>query len=130
MPISRTRTSPAPRILVHWRELSRDRASNRRSFAAMGKTKQIETEIERLESSAAQVAQELQSFRQAATFLSAEHARLIDRYRHEWVGVYEGEVRAHAKTLKGVMKKIVEQDLPKERVIVRHIDSDQRTLIL
>lgn len=96
----------------------------------MGKTKQIEAEIERLESSAGQVAREMESFRRTATLLSAEHARLIDRYRHEWVGVYDGEVRAHAKTLKGVLKKIAERGLPKERVIVRHIDSDQRTLIL
>lgn len=96
----------------------------------MSETTDFEKLVSELEGSAEKTAAEMEDFRQAAAVLSSEHTRLIDEFAGQWIGVFGGEVLVQATTLKGVIGKIEEQGLPRERVIVRYIDKNQKTLIL
>lgn len=78
----------------------------------------------------ADIDRELQSFRRGAKVLSSEHPRLIDRYPKQWVAVYRGKVKAHGRTFRSVLQQIDQKGLPREHIIVRYIDKNQRTMIL
>ena len=78
----------------------------------------------------ADLARDLQRFRNSARLLSSRQARLIEKYPKQWVAVYRGRVRAHARTLQGLMREIDEKGLPREDVITRFVDKNQRTFIL
>jgi hypothetical protein len=77
-----------------------------------------------------QVDRELGSFRQTARILSSDHPRLIDEYPRQWIAAYEGKVRVAGRTLNSVLSQVEKQGLPKQRVIIRYIDKNQRTMIL
>ena len=76
------------------------------------------------------VERDLRSFRNTARVLSSSHPRLIDRYPKQWVALYRGRVRASGSTFAAVMAQIDKKGLPREHVIVRFIDKNQRTMIL
>ena len=78
----------------------------------------------------ADIDRELQSFRKTARVLSSEHPRLIDRYPKQWVAVYEGKVKAHGRTFQSVLRRLDEEGIPRENVIVRYISKEERTMIL
>ena len=73
---------------------------------------------------------ELKSFRRSAKALSSKHPRLIDLYPKQWVAVYQGKVSAHGKTFQSVLQQIDLNKLPREQIIMRYIDKNQRTMIL
>jgi hypothetical protein len=77
-----------------------------------------------------QVALELEAFKKQARLFSAHRPRLIDRYQKQWVAVYDGEVKAQARTLPGVLKQIDAKGLPREHTLIRYIDKNVRTFIL
>jgi len=76
------------------------------------------------------VERDLRSFRRTALALSSNHPRLIDRYPNQWVALHRGRVRASGRTFASVMVQIDKKGLPREHVIVRFIDKNQRTMIL
>ncbi len=76
------------------------------------------------------IRQDLEEFRESALALSADHPRLIDEYREEWVAVHRGEVVAHGRTMAAVLKQVDAAGLPRSKIIVRFITEDPRTLIL
>jgi hypothetical protein len=76
------------------------------------------------------VAREIGSFRKAARALSSKHPRMIERYAKQWVAVYRGRVRAQGSTFKSVLEQVDQKNLPRQQVIVRFIDGDERTMIL
>lgn len=80
--------------------------------------------------SPAEVAKELEKFRKTARVLSASHPRLLDRYNKQWIAVYEGKVQAQGRTLRSLMSQVDAKRLPREHIIVRLINRDQRTMIL
>jgi len=73
---------------------------------------------------------ELQSFRRSARALSSHHPRFIDLYEKKWVAVYDGKTKAQGRTLRSIWQQLDKQGLPREHVIVRYIDRNQRTMIL
>ena len=78
----------------------------------------------------ADIDRELQSFRKSARVLSSHHPRLIDRYQKKWVAVYDGKTRAQGRTLQSIWRQLDNKGLPREHVMVRYIDRNQRTMIL
>ena len=78
----------------------------------------------------ADIDRELQRFRRSARTLSSNHPRLIDRYQKKWVAVYDGKPRAQGRTLQSVLQQLEKKGLPREHIIVRYIDRNQRTMIL
>jgi len=78
----------------------------------------------------ADIDRELQSFRKSARVLSSHHPRFIDRYQKKWVAVYDGKTKAQGRTLQSIWRQLDKKGLPREHVIVRYIDRNQRTMIL
>ena len=87
-------------------------------------------EILRLVGDPIQVDRSLRTFRKAASVLSSDHPRLIDKYPKQWVAVHDGQVKAAATTLNAVLSQVDKAHLPREEVIIRFIDRNQRTMIL
>ncbi len=73
---------------------------------------------------------ELESFRRSARVLSSHHPRFIGRYQKKWVAVYDGKTKAQGRTLQSIWRQLDKQGLPREHIIVRYIDRNQRTMIL
>lgn len=73
---------------------------------------------------------ELQQFRMSAESLSSSQPRMIEQYPKQWVVLYKGEVRASASTFDAALATATELGLPRENIIVRFIDKNQRTMIL
>ena len=73
---------------------------------------------------------ELQIFRKSARALSSHYPRLIDRYQKKWIAIYDGRPIAEGRTLQATLQEVDRKGLPREHVIVRYIDRNQRTMIL
>ena len=73
---------------------------------------------------------ELQSFRRGAKILSSKHPRLIGRYPKQWLAIHKGKVGAQGTTFRSVLQQVDQKKLPREHIIVRYIDKNQRTMIL
>lgn len=78
----------------------------------------------------AKVGKELREFKDAASVLSSDHPRLIDKYPKQWVAVYRGTVVANSKSFPEVMAELDRKAIPRKSVIVRFIERNQRTMIL
>ena len=72
--------------------------------------------------------EELQEFREDAKVLSTPG--LIDKYPKRWIAIYEGEVRAEARSINEVLNSADKQGLPRESVIIQYVDRTPRTMIL
>jgi hypothetical protein len=77
-----------------------------------------------------QVARELADFSQTARVLSSDHPRLIDEHPDQWVALYQGRVETFGKTLEELIAELEKKGLPRNDVIVRYIDREEKTLIL
>jgi hypothetical protein len=77
-----------------------------------------------------QVDKDLRAFSRAAKLLSSDHPRLIDEHPKEWVGIYDGKVRATGKSLGAVVALLKQEGLPPNETIIRYIDTSGRKLIL
>lgn len=78
----------------------------------------------------ADVDRELRGFRRAARVLSSKQPRMIDEYPKQWIAVYQGRVRVRARTFRSLMLQVDNKGLPRQHIIVRFIDRNQRTMIL
>lgn len=77
-----------------------------------------------------QVVNELRSFRRSARILSSHRPRLIDDYRNKWVAIFGGQVKASAVSFDRLMASIDRKKLPRENLVIRYIDNDERIMIL
>ena len=87
-------------------------------------------ELLRLVGDPVEVDRSLQTFRKAASVLSSDHPRLIDKYPKQWVAVHDGKVKATATTYNALLSQVDRAHLPREETIIRFIDRNQRTMIL
>ena len=78
----------------------------------------------------AEIDRSLTAFSKSAQVLSAEHPRMIEKYPKQWVAIYEGEVRARGSTFLGLMSQADKEGLPRNELVVRYIDRNQRTMVL
>ena len=106
------------------------RASRPGSPKRMTANQKTQAILDELGASPDEIGRDLTKFRKAARALSSRQPRLIDRYEKQWVGVYGGHVRVHGETLESVLSQIDAKGLPREHVIVRFIDKNQKTMIL
>ena len=75
-----------------------------------------------------QVAEELRAFSETAKLLS--QPELYERYKGEWVALYDRRVRAHGASLDNIFQQIDEQGLPRRNTLIRFIDDGTKTLVL
>jgi hypothetical protein len=77
-----------------------------------------------------QVANDLRRFRRTTRVLSSDRPRLIAEYPKRWVALYDGEVAATSRTFTSLLKSLDRKHLPREHVVIRYIDEDERIMIL
>ena len=77
-----------------------------------------------------EVDRELKSYRKSAMVLSSKHPRLINRYQKQWVAVYDGRTVAAGRTLTAALRNVDKKEIPREHIILRYIDKNQRIMIL
>ena len=77
-----------------------------------------------------QMDRELRTFSRAAKVLSSDHPRLIDQHPNQWVALYDGKIRASAKSFRAVVAKLKKQGLPPNETMIRYVDTSGRKLIL
>ena len=77
-----------------------------------------------------QIDRELRAFSRAAKVLSSDHPKLIEQHPKEWVGLYDGEISATAKTFRALIAKLKKRGLSPNDTIIRYIDTSGRMLIL
>lgn len=87
-------------------------------------------EIAALIGDPAEICEELKAFRETAMFLSSNRPRLIECYPDQWVALFANEVQAHGDELEAVLEELDMKGLPRERAIVRFLDTKPRTLVL
>jgi hypothetical protein len=83
-----------------------------------------------LEATPKQIDHELRTFSRAARILSSDHPRLINEHPNEWVGIYDGEVRAAGKSFRALVAQLKKKCLSPNEAIIRYIDTSGRKLIL
>ena len=76
-----------------------------------------------------QIDRELQSFSRAAKVLSSNRPRLIEKHPKKWIGVYDGKVRATAKSFRGLISQLKKRGLRPNDTIIRYIDTSDRLMI-
>jgi hypothetical protein len=76
-----------------------------------------------------QIDRELRSFSRAARVLSSNRPRLIETHPREWVGIYDGKVRATAKSFRALIAKLKKKGLPPNNTVIRYIDTSDRLMI-
>ena len=76
------------------------------------------------------IARDLRAFSRTARVVSSNERQLLKRYPKQWVAVYNGKVRAVAKSLDGVISKLEKLRVPPNQSIIRYMDTSGRKLIL
>ena len=77
-----------------------------------------------------QIDRELRAFSRAAKVLSSNHSRLVDTHPKQWVGIYDGNVRATGKSFTALISQLKKQGLSPSDAIIRYIDTSGRKLTL
>ncbi len=94
------------------------------------KPRDYDTAVLQLLGDPRQVDDDLQAFRKDARVLSSRRKHLVVRYPKQWMGIYGGDVVAHAKTLTSLVTQLDALGVPRGRAIVRYIDKSPRKMIL
>lgn len=88
----------------------------------------IDAELQEIIGDPKEALEESRQFSETAQLLS--QSEIYERYKGEWVALYDRDVRAHSKTLKGILKQVDVQGLPRGQTLIHFIDDGTRTLIL
>lgn len=78
----------------------------------------------------AEVWTELMAFTHSAQFLSETISRLMEEYPRQWVAVLDGRVESSADSFPEILKQVDARNLPRDKIIVRYIDKEPKTMIL
>lgn len=76
-----------------------------------------------------EIARRLRDFTRDCEVLSRDSS-LIERYAHQWIGVYGGEVQAAADDLDTLLEELDRIGVPRTDAAIRFMETDQPTLIL
>jgi chaperone required for assembly of F1-ATPase len=76
------------------------------------------------------IAKQIHDFRRSAVMFSSDAPRMIEKYEDKWIAVLDGVVRAEAHDFEALFAEILAQGISRQHVLVRHVQRDERTLIL
>jgi hypothetical protein len=83
-----------------------------------------------LQATPKQIDRELRAYSRAARVLSSNHSRLVNTHPKQWVGIYDGNVRATGKSFTALISRLKKQGLSPSDAIIRYIDVSGRKLTL
>jgi hypothetical protein len=75
------------------------------------------------------IASELREFRRSAVLFSGGQS-LLDEYDGQWIAAVGGEVKAQADSYDGIFVQMAELGVDPRYALVRHVQRNQRTLII
>lgn len=64
-----------------------------------------------------------QQYKESVSFIDENREELLKKYDDSWVVVYNGQVVAHGKNYKDVVRRIQRTGLPIEEVVIRFLSS-------
>jgi hypothetical protein len=73
---------------------------------------------------------DLRAFSRTGEFFASNERRLLKKYPEQWVALYDGKVRASAKSLDEVISQLEQQDVPPNESLIWYMDTSGRKLIL
>ena len=74
--------------------------------------------------------EDLQVFAESVQVLSHANTQLLNDYPQQWVAVYAGEVASHGDSLDEVIGELKASGVPRDKVIIRYMEREPRTMIL
>ena len=77
-----------------------------------------------------QIDADLREFRKNARVLSSKSGHLLEKYPKRWVAIYGRRILADEDTLGQLLARVDEMNVPRDRVVTRFIDKNQRRMIL
>jgi hypothetical protein len=83
-----------------------------------------------LDKNASEIDKKLTTFEESAALFSSNKPRFIDQYENKWVAAHDGEVVAVADTLEHIMTMIDAAGVRVNETMIRHIDREEKTLIM
>lgn len=78
----------------------------------------------------AQVQSDLEHYHADALYFAAHRQELLDQYPDRWVAVYDRQVVASAKQLPRLLQQLDRQGLPRGKVFVEYLATNEDLLIL
>jgi len=70
------------------------------------------------------------SFKRSCDFSNAHHAELLERFPNEWVGIHDGEVRAHSTDLHDLLAQLDALQVPRDCSLVEFLETNPLPRIL
>jgi hypothetical protein len=77
-----------------------------------------------------QIDRQLRVFSRSTKLLASNYSRFLDDNPNEWIAIYDGKLRATAKSHDALLSKLKKQGLPANETLVRFIDASGQKLIL
>ena len=77
-----------------------------------------------------EIARSLKRFGTSTNFVASHYAELRKQYPNTWVAVLDGDVKATARTVPTLLKRIGALGLPRTETLIHFLDAEQRILIL
>ncbi len=83
-----------------------------------------------LDENAKSIDSTLETFQESAQLFSSNKPRLVDEYENKWVAAHDGAIVAVADSLEDVMAMVCNVGIRPSETMIRHIDRDEKTLIM
>ena len=74
--------------------------------------------------------EDLRAYAESVRVLSYADTQLLNDYPQQWVAIHDGRVASHGGSLEEVIGELEASGVPRDRVIIRYMDREPRTLIL
>ena len=72
----------------------------------------------------------MELFRTSFAFANSQHAELLNSYPDEWIGIYDGEVRAHHRDIHRMLAQVDALGVPRQSVFTQFVDAKPLPRIL
>jgi hypothetical protein len=69
-------------------------------------------------------------FKKSCAYFDAHHDELLGAYPEEFIGIFDGEVRAHATELSAMLAQLDAQSIPRATTYTEFITATPRAAIL
>lgn len=72
----------------------------------------------------------MELFRASYAFANGHHSELLRSYPDEWIGIYDGQVRAHDRDIHRMLAQVDALGVPRQAVFTQFVDTNPLPRIL
>lgn len=77
-----------------------------------------------------EIAKDIKRFTDDSNYLSDRYSSLLSRYPSQWVAVFNKRVQANHKDLEKLLSVLDKKKLPRGKVVIEFLDTEQHVLVL